>query len=74
MLRWALAEGWRLVARPTSALLYRQKRARGKKANTAITIVARRMCRILFQLLKERGEFEKRAEAGADLPSRQLLR
>lgn len=33
--------------------LYRQHRARGKKANTAITIVARRMCRIVWRLLTE---------------------
>lgn len=33
--------------------LYRAHRGRGKKANTAITIVARRMCRIVWQLLTE---------------------
>jgi len=35
--------------------LYRHHRARGKKANTSITIVARRMSTILWHLLKERA-------------------
>jgi hypothetical protein len=39
-----------------------QFRARGKKPNTAITIVARRMCRILYGLLSEKRTFEKRLE------------
>jgi len=34
---------------------------RGKKANTAVLIVARRMCRIIRQLLHEKRDFEKRA-------------
>ena len=62
-LRWALIEAsW--VAIGCSAyfgVLYHQQRARGKKANTAITIVARRMCRILFALLHEKRSFEKRS-------------
>ncbi len=36
--------------------------SRGKKANTAITIVVRRMCRILVQLLHDERSFEKRSE------------
>jgi transposase len=62
-LRWALVEAsWVAIScSPYFGALYRQQRARGKKANTAITIVARRMCRILFQLLSEKRSFEKRA-------------
>jgi len=41
--------------------LYREHRHRGKKASTAITIVARRMCRIVWQLLTEKRDFENRA-------------
>lgn len=37
--------------------LYRAARARGKGANTAITIVASRMATIVFHLLKEHREF-----------------
>src|SRR5438045_403399 len=63
-LRWALVEAsWIAIGcSPYFGALYRQQRARGKKANTAITIVARRMCRILFQLLREKRSFEKRAD------------
>ena len=38
---------------------YQQHRARGKKANVAITIVARRMYRIMFQLLRQKRVFAK---------------
>ncbi|MEO7724807.1 MAG: transposase [Chthoniobacterales bacterium] len=63
-LRWALVEAsWVAIGcSPYFGALYRQQRARGKKANTAITIIARRMCRILFALLKEKRNFEKRLE------------
>lgn len=44
--------------------LYRAHRARGKKANTAITIVARRMCRIVWQLLNEDRLYERREFEG----------
>lgn len=58
-LRWAFIEGaW--VAIGCSAYfgaLYRRHRERGKAANTAITIVARRMCRILFHLLNEQRDY-----------------
>jgi transposase len=61
-LRWALIEAsWVAIGcSPYFGALYRRERARGKKANTAITIVARRMCRILFQLLSQKRSFEKR--------------
>lgn len=60
-LRWALIEAsWVAIGcSPYFGTFYRQQRARGKKANTAITIVARRMCRILFALLKKKRSFEK---------------
>ena len=65
-LRWALIEAsWVAIGcSPYFGALYRQQRARGKKANTAITIVARRMCRILFQLLRQKRDFEKRLPKG----------
>ncbi len=54
-LKWAYIEAaW--VAVGCSAYfggLYRHHRDRGKQANTAITIVARRTCRIAYQLLTE---------------------
>jgi transposase len=60
-LKWGFIEAaW--VAVGCSAYfggLYRTHRARGKKANTAITIVARRMCRIVWRLLKEKRCFEE---------------
>jgi len=60
-LRWAFTEAaW--VAVGCSGYfgkLYRHHRARGKKANTAITIVARRMCRIAWQLLKQNRDFQQ---------------
>jgi transposase len=61
-LRWALIEAsWVAIGcSPYFGSLYRQQRARGKKANPAITIVARRMCRILYQLLAQKRSFEKR--------------
>jgi len=61
-LRWALIEAsWVAIGcSPYFGALYQQHRARGKKANTAITIVARRMCRIIWQLLSENRDFEKR--------------
>ncbi len=40
--------------------LYRAQKARGKKANTAITIVARRMCRIVWHLLSEQRKYQER--------------
>jgi len=60
-LRWALVEAsWVAIGcSPYFGSLYRQQRARGKKANTAITIVARRMCRILWSMLQEKRSFEK---------------
>ncbi len=61
-LRWALVEASWVAVRcsPYFGALYREHRHRGKKANTAITIVTRRMCRIVWQLLTEKRNFENR--------------
>jgi transposase len=70
-LRWALVEAaW--VAVGCSAYFggfYRHHRARGKKANTAIMIVARRMCQIIYRILKERRPYEARSGV-KDVPGR----
>jgi len=62
-LRWALVEAaW--VAVGCDAYfggLYRHHRARGKKANTAIMITARRMCQIIFCVLREQRAYAARA-------------
>jgi len=61
-LRWALVEAaW--VAVGCSAYfggLYRYHRARGKPANTAIMIVARRLCQIIYCVLHEQRPFQPR--------------
>lgn len=60
-LRWAFTEAaW--VAITSSAYfggLYQRHRARGKKGNIAITIVARRLCKISWSLLHEGRDFSK---------------
>jgi transposase len=64
-LRWGFVEAtW--VAVGCSAYfgdLYKKKRALGKKANTAILAVARRMARIAWQLLTEGRAYEKNPPA-----------
>jgi len=61
-LRWALVEAaW--VAVGCDAYfggLYRHHRSRGKKANTAIMITARRMCQIIFCVLHEKRPYQAR--------------
>ncbi len=59
-LKWAFIEGaWVAVGcNPYFGGIYRNAKARGKKANTAITIVANRMATIVYQLLTERREFQ----------------
>jgi len=61
-LRWALVEAaW--VAVGCAAYFggrYRHHRARGKKANTAIMITARRMCQIIFCVLHEKRAYQVR--------------
>jgi transposase len=58
-LKWAFIEAaWVAVGcSPYFGQLYRQHRARGKKATIAITSVARRMCRIAWQLLTQKRDF-----------------
>jgi transposase len=60
-LQWAFIEAaWVAVGCSSYfGAIYRYHRGRGKKANVAITIVARRMCRIAFTLLKERRNFQE---------------
>jgi transposase len=64
-LRWGFVEAtW--VAVGCSAYfgdLYKKKRALGKKANTAILAVARRMARIAWQLLTEERVYENNPSA-----------
>lgn len=62
-LKWAFIEAaWVAVGCSTYfGGLYRHCRQRGKKANTAITIVARRMCRIVYQLLRDNRLYEERS-------------
>ena len=58
---WVEASWVAIGCSPYFGALYKQHRARGKKANTAVLIVARRMCRIIWQLLEQKRDFEKRA-------------
>jgi len=68
-LKWAFIEAaW--IAVGCSAYfggLYRHHRDRGKKANTAITIVARRLCGIAYHLLMENRCYEERCFSPAAL-------
>jgi transposase len=61
-MRWALIEaGW--VSIQCSSYfgeLYRFHKARGKKSNQAIVIVARRLCEIVWHSLKENRPYEER--------------
>lgn len=59
-LRWAFVEAsWiAIVHAPYFGDIYKKKRASGKKANTAIVCVARRMCRIAWQLLTQERAYE----------------
>ena len=61
-LKWAFIEAAWVAVGCSSYFggLYRYHRSRGKKANTAITIVARRMCRIVYQLLTENRMYTER--------------
>lgn len=58
-LKWAFVEAaWVAIGcSPYFGGLYRRHRARGKKANTAITIIARRLCAIAWHLLHDRRDF-----------------
>ena len=58
-LKWAFIEAaWVAIGcSPYFGALYQRHRARGKKANTAITIIARRLSHIAWQLLHEQRNF-----------------
>lgn len=59
-LRWAFIEAaWVAVhCSPYFGALYQARRARGKKPNTAIVSVARRMARIAWQVLTQDRDYE----------------
>ena len=65
-LKWAFIEAaWVAVGcDPYFGGLYRAHRNRGKKANTAITIVARRMCRIVWELWNHERTYQQRTFQG----------
>lgn len=76
-LRWAFVEAsWLAIGLDGYfGNLYRCKRALGKKPNTAIVCVARRMARITWQLLTQKRPYDKvrcnpktSEQAGAPLP------
>jgi transposase len=71
-LRWALVEAaWVAIGcSPYFGDLYKQHRARGKKANTAIMIVARRMCQIAWSMLKKDRDFSPYQPDVKTLPGR----
>lgn len=58
-LKWAFIEASWVAIGCSSYFgeIYQRHRARGKQANTAITIIARRMCRIAWQRLREKRDF-----------------
>ncbi len=58
-LKWAWVEAAWVAIGCSSYFgrIYRRHRDRGKKANTAITIIARRMCTIAWHLLREGRDF-----------------
>ena len=61
-LRWALVEAaWVAVGHDAYfGALYRQHRGRGKSATIAITIVARRLAQIVWHVLHEARDYQKR--------------
>jgi hypothetical protein len=73
-LRWAFVEAAWVAIGCNSYFgdLYKKKRAAGKKANTAILCVARRMARITWQLLTQERAYE--TFPPSDTPKKQLNR
>ena len=71
-LRWAFTEAaWVAIGcSPYLGQLYRDHRARGKKANTAIMIVARRMCQITWSMLNYSRDFSPEVPDSNPLPGR----
>ena len=47
---------------PQSQRYYEKKRAEGKSHNQAIRALGRHLCRILFRMLKDDRDYEKRTE------------
>jgi transposase len=64
-MRWAFIEASWVAIQCSSYFgqLYRFHKARGKKSNQAIVIVARRLCEITWHLLKENRPYEERPVA-----------
>jgi transposase len=62
-LRWAFVEAaWVAIGSSSYfGTLYQRSRARGKKSNQAIIIIARRMAEICWQMLSQRRTYEQRA-------------
>jgi hypothetical protein len=60
-LRWAFVEAaWVSIGcDPYFKALYKRKRAMGKKGNVGVISVARRMCRITWQLLTQQRSYAK---------------
>lgn len=61
-LKWAFIEAaWVAIGcNSYCGSLYKEHRARGKRANTSITIVARRLAQISWEILKNRRPYETR--------------
>jgi transposase len=61
-IRWALIEASWVAIQCSSYFgqLYRLHKARGKRSNQAIVIVARRLCEIAWHMLKENRPYEER--------------
>jgi len=71
-LRWAFVEAAWVAVGCSNYFggLYRQQRARGKGANTAIVIVARRLAEIAWQMLRHQRPYEDRPATPNALPDR----
>jgi transposase len=71
-LRWAFIEAAWVAVGCSNYFggLYRGHRARGKGANTAIVIVARRMAEIAWQMLRQRRAYEERPPVLNTFPDR----
>lgn len=71
-LRWAFVEAAWVAVGCSNYFggLYRQHRARGKGANTAIVIVARRLAEIAWQILRHHRPYEERHLTQNPFPDR----
>lgn len=75
-LRWAFIEAaWVAIGcSPYFGGMYRHHRSRGKGANTAITIIARRMAEITWQILTKDRDYEERSFTTETFPDRSHAR